>query len=389
MPTSAEHFKGGDYMSIKLSGEMTGTQLKQQLDKAATKDTGKCMCTGLKTSFFNVGNPLCTANSMNDQFIRPWASLLIESLFCWNGDPCTNKIVDAFKHCNKRVGNTLYTFAQLLQNDFAVFPLAHLKTCDTWDSIFASSGAVDDICSFYPLFSLVGYMFGERLANAAIQFGSKIYCIKDGYAWTGEHIGGILAKNCLCGAYQPYGEYVEGDDAIESGWYDYTSYARLLHENGGLRIISYYSYDYYLVFSGFYHPKRSGDPASTEESPCMYFDTSFITDVVQNYAKIFLNADASIPNSSGYFYLFSDAESPDSVTWIDEGGYSCAVSYTNGNASLVFAHTTHTGTVSVEGEIMQVRHVRDGDCDHIKAIEFAPNYPVLFKNLYFTLGSKS
>lgn len=297
-------------MAIEINGSMTGNELKTQLEKIATKGE---LCSNLTTSFKDVSNPICTLGDMSGANVQFWVSLLVQSLYCWEdnandyidtsdkkipmGFSTTNRILDMFKTCNTRVGRILYEFAKLLGNNFSVFPLSNLCACDTFNDIFSSNGATDDICSFYPLFSMVDYMYGEEIENAAATFNSKIFCIKDGWFWNGYKIQDGYrpgTNKCLCGVYSIESEPYCSDKYSVKNVYPVDD-SHCTHEDGGVKI----SNSGFFIFSGFSCFKHVGMFSSKSSSGYRYSNViSSIIDGAAGSRYTYINFDTNPVESS-------------------------------------------------------------------------------------------
>lgn len=336
-------------MAIELNGTMSGAEIKAQLGKTATKDAGKCLCNNLTTSFTGVSNPICTLGDIQDTAVRHWVSMLMMSIYFWEQDDigvAKNRILDAFNECNSKIGFILQSFADLLQNNYRVFRFTHLDDCNTWSDIFSSKGAVDDICLFYPLFSIVSYLKTSELVNATIAFGSKIYCVKDGAFWC-RHIGDdvkyVHEKKAILGVY----ERSIGSSKI------YVAYKRTGIGSGAQA----FSGDYF--FSGVF---AYGNVSAIDSSYC------------NTYLNLDCSANGAYPiRNEKLFEVYHFGESSE---WIIAQDLS-------NNGWGLDAHSRN-GDVCIEKQSRNcsVRNFMTADMGRWLALR------AIVKNLYFTLGKK-
>lgn len=355
-------------MTIELNGKMTGAQIKTQFEKMVTKDGGKTLCENLTTSFRDVENPICTKEALSDMTAKHWASMLVLFMYIQHrfksGEydrnaslPC---VFDAFKKCEKNVGRILFQVAQMLQNNFSIFPLSRISNYNTWDEIFDSKDAIDDICSFYPLFALVGHIYGQRLAQAAVAYNSKLYCIKDGWYWNSSNI------NCHMDVLRM--------DVGEIG----------IANNGYVRMPG--SFTFRNFRAGWKYPDISS----------LYFHSDFITSVVREYCDIYVNIDFLFVktryNPNCRLRVMCDHISPTSSM---EAGLSIdiklsqspyTVSITGDNVNETISFNTTSAKCIVQNAL-----IKDGWIRYISPDTGGKqtNAQVMdFRNLYFTFGDK-
>lgn len=383
-------------MAIEINGSMTGSELKTQLEKIATKGE---LCSNLTTSFKDVSNPICTLNDMSGAIVQFWVSLLVQSLYCWEnnlasiggydvplGFSTTNRILDVFKSCSYKVGEILFAFAKAIGNNFDVFPLDNLKKYETWEEILASKEAVDDICSFYPIFSMIDYMHGDALASAAKSFGSKVYYIKNGYFWNGGNIenGYNSGQSCVCGVFTPFAV----DDIYNNSpaWNDVKiiSPSNCIYDDGGVLICSNTTEDRYgdvVAFSGFScFRKKTGHSSKNYWHHTNIIST--VMDSIQAKSTMTIHAEISILNS--YFdsgTLFSVARNVDDLGYKRQSE-SPKFDFFLSDGKVYYYDITSTMTYAVNYEIVG------------SAVKMSYKYPKgihLFRfrrpvrNLYFTV----
>lgn len=286
-------------MAIEFGGKMNTTQIKTQLEKIATKDEGKCLCQNLTTSFKNVDNPICTVSDMSSE---SWASAIVLALYSWEYiDGATeprlrtkNYMLDAFAKCNSHIGETLYLIASILKNNFVIFPLDNLRACYTWDELFSTKAAVDELCSFYPLVSIVEYTHGKRFATAIKTHDSKIVYIRDGYFWNGY---GISSRQ-VCGVFD--------DDTGQRMSVEHSNGFAVFPADSNFFFRGFNDYEKSVipVISRFYKTTVSVTILNTHKSGVFSFDTTY-----NRYGtKYIVSADLWLDfNKDGSFSGLSDA----------------------------------------------------------------------------------
>ena len=394
-------------MAIKLSGKMSGNDIKSQLENIAAKGD---MCENLTTSFKGVSNPICTYGDITGTDVQSWVSLLVISLYCWENSvldaseypvsfSTTNRILDMFKNCKSNVGKILYEFAHVLGNNFDVFPLSHLRSYNTFDEIFNSADAVDDICSFYPLYSIVDYMFRESFEDAAEKFKSKIYCIKDGYFWSGYTIENGYQSgtgSCLCGVYV-YSDWYEDPSEIPDA-----SAATMFFNDGNGVVFGYKlsgsTYHTPVIFSGFgcfshiaeYEQYIPNFEYPDDHDMGEYVDAyargfSSIMDNAYSRGIVYANIDVDA-KSDGEIDLYRNSMcySSNSEGWVSRREYESSDSLT---ISENYDFATIGCTISVENGVKHISNISLYDNDYEYGIG-AIRSEVGLQNFYFTIGEK-
>ena len=211
------------------------------------------------------------------------------------GFSTSNRILDMFKLCKSNVGKILYEFAKLLGNNFSIFPLSNLCVCNTFNDIFASKSATDDVCSFYPLFSIIDYMYGEEIDAAAASYGSKIYCIKDGWFWSGYKIRDGYRTDSgayLCGVYYVNIPYYSDASKLKI---EPVTDKHCAHTDGGVRIGSKtYIRDGFFIFSGFSCFRHIGSFYSDSSDGYTNVLSSIIDGAAGRGRRTYINFDTNL-----------------------------------------------------------------------------------------------